>query len=63
MSHTTKLKSVALLTLLVALALPLAAQLAPCFVECHDDAMAREAEGMGWKQNNQLFLECIDDNC
>ncbi len=60
MSHTTKLKSLSLLTLMVALALPLGAQLAPCFVECHDDAMAREAEGMEWEENNELFLECND---
>ena len=64
MSHATKVKSISLLTLMVALALPLAAQqLTPCFVECHDAAMEREAGGMSWEKNNEKFLDCIDENC
>ena len=61
MSQVTKLKSVSLLTLIVALALPLAAQEDPCFKECHDEAMEREDEGMDWEENNETFLECNDE--
>ena len=62
MSHATKRKSISLLTLILTIGLPLAAQeVDPCYEDCHDEAMERHDEGMEWKENNKLFLECNDE--
>ena len=53
--------------LVVAIALafgsPIVAQLAPCFVSCHDAAMERMRNGEEPGANNALFLLCVEFRC